>query len=80
MSTILHEPHYTSAHTRRDGVHLVEVLGEHGRCQTIYGLVGSLDQFIHVFELHNLHHRPENLSKKQEGSTLSFVAELRIDT
>ena len=58
-----HSPDGASTDTRDDSIHLVDVLGEHGRCQAINGIVGSFDQLIHVLELHDLHHWSENLQQ-----------------
>ena len=62
---IMDLPHNTSTNTRGNGVHLVNVTGEYGRCQTINVVIGSFNQFVHILKLHNLHHGPEDLTQRK---------------
>lgn len=54
-------PDSAGLHSPRDGHGLVEVFGEDSCCQTIIGVVGSLDHFFNCLKLHNLLNWPKYL-------------------
>ena len=62
---IMDLPHNTSTNTGGNGVHLVNVIGEYGRCQAVNVVIGSFNQFVHILKLHNLHHGPEDLTQRK---------------
>ena len=58
-------PHNTSANTGGNGVHLINVIGKHGRCQAVNVVIGSFNQFVHILKLHNLHHGAKDLTQRK---------------
>lgn len=54
-------PNYTSFQTLSDIIDLIQVFGEYSGSKPIVGVVGTFNNLLQIFELHQLLDRPEYL-------------------